>query len=99
MSSDDIRESFLTEFDEFFDTIKSEFNKAKQGKPTNNAEVFRAFHTWKGNAALLSYSEFEKFAVKWTEVFRPKKNEKSLNEKPAVLDGIVKDLEKFRKTF
>ena len=71
--SDDIREAFLVEFDDFFSTIKTEFAKAKEDKPTNNIEVFRAFHTWKGNGALLGYHDFVDFSKKWTEHFRPKK--------------------------
>ena len=97
--SDDIREAFLVEFDQFFETLKQEFAKAKADRPTNNAEVFRAFHTWKGNAALLSYRDFEKYAVKWTEHFRPKKDKTSLSEDKDYFDGILKELEGFRKTF
>ena len=97
--SDDIREAFVVEFDNFFSMLKEEFQKAKEGKPTNNLEVFRAFHTWKGNAALLSYSDFVDFSVKWTEHFRPKKDGTSLSEDKDLFDDIIKELEGFRKTF
>ncbi len=97
--SDDIREAFLVEFDEFFTNMKKEFAKAKDDKPTNNMEVFRAFHTWKGNGALLGYSDFVDFAVKWTEYFRPKQNSTSLSDDKDKFDGIIKELEGFRKTF
>ena len=99
MLSDDIREAFLIEFDDFFDKLKQEFSNAKSGKPTNNTEVFRAFHTWKGNAALLSYRDFEQFAIKYTEHFRPKKDGTSLSDDIPLMDGIIKELEGFRKTF
>ena len=97
--SEDIRESFLIEFDQFYETIKTEFAKAKEGKPTNNADVFRAFHTWKGNADLLSYSDFEQFSVKWTEHFRPKKDGTSLKDDVKFFEGIISELDSFRKTF
>ena len=97
--SDDIREAFLVEFDDFFSTIKTEFAKAKKNKPTNNIEVFRAFHTWKGNGALLGYHDFVDFSKKWTEHFRPKKDGTSLNEDKEFFDPIIKELEQFRKTF
>ena len=97
--SDDIREAFLVEFDQFFSILEEEFAKAKDGKVTNNYEVFRAFHTWKGNAALLGYSDFENFAIKYTEHFRPKKDGFSLAEDKGILDSILTELEGFRKTF
>lgn len=97
--SDDIREAFLVEFDDFFSTLKVEFEKAKNNKPTNNYEVFRAFHTWKGNGALLGYKDFVDFSVKWTEHFRPKKDGTSLTEDKVFFDPILKELELFRKTF
>lgn len=97
--SDDIREAFLIEFNQFYDRIKTEFSKAKEGKPTNNGEVFRAFHTWKGNASLLSYKDFEQFSIKWTEHFRPKKDGTSLKDDVQYFDGIIADLDGFRKTF
>ena len=99
MMSDDIREAFLVEFDQFFTTLKDEFQKAKENRPTNNLEVFRAFHTWKGNANLLGYKDFGEFAIKWTEHFRPLKDRTSLKEDKNVLNSILKELEKFRKTF
>ena len=97
--SDDIREAFLVEFDQFYSKIKDEFAKAKEDKVTNNFEVFRAFHTWKGNAALLGYKDFEAFAIKYTEHFRPKKDGSSLKEDKGILDSILTELEGFRKTF
>lgn len=97
--SDDIREAFIVEFDQFFTTIQNEFQKVNENKPTNNLEVFRAFHTWKGNASLLGYTDFVDFAVKWTEHFRPIKDGSSIKEDKKVLDSILKELEQFRKTF
>lgn len=97
--SDDIHEAFLIEFDQFFSTLQEEFTKAKEDKVTNNYEVFRAFHTWKGNAALLGYSDFEKFAVKYTEHFRPKKDGSSLKDDKEILDSILQELEGYRKSF
>lgn len=97
--SDDIREAFLIEFDQFFSTLQEEFAKAKENKVTDNYEVFRAFHTWKGNAALLGYRDFEKFAIKYTEHFRSIKDGSSLKDDKNVLDSILSELEGFRKTF
>jgi chemotaxis protein histidine kinase CheA len=97
--SDDIREAFLIEFDEFVTSINQELKNAKNNKPTNNYEVFRAFHTWKGNAVLLGYSDFGSFASKHTEHFRSKKDEHSLTEDIVLLENILSELEKFRKTF
>lgn len=97
--SDDIREAFLVEFDQFFEILQKEFQKAKDNKPTNNMEVFRAFHTWKGSGSMLGYSDFVDFAVKWTEHFRPTQNDTSLSDEKTVLDSIIKELEGFRKEF
>ena len=101
MSEDDeIFEVFLTEFDDFVTNLESEHDNAKNGNETNVYEIFRAFHTFKGNGALFELNEFVDFSDKYTEHFRSIKEEKSLSpDNVQLLEKLIGELKVYRAGF
>lgn len=101
MSDDDeIFDVFMTEFDSFMDALQAELENAKNGTETNVYEIFRAFHTFKGNGALFELDDFVSFSDKYTEHFRHIKDEKSLSkENTDLLEKVIGELNTFKAGF
>lgn len=100
MTDTEILDVFLHEFDEFVSNMETELENAKSGKETNVYEIFRAFHTFKGNGALFEFTKFVEFSDKYTEHFRSIKDEKSLSGENIDLVGkLIGELKEFKPSF
>ncbi|MFV2015877.1 MAG: Hpt domain-containing protein [Candidatus Heimdallarchaeota archaeon] len=100
MSGEKIFKTFLTEFEEFLENLERELENAKSGKEINVFEIFRAFHTFKGSGALFEFNKFVAFSEKYTEHWRPIKDEKKLSlENVQLLEKLISELKEFKNNF
>lgn len=91
---------FLDEFDELFKIAENNLRElSNQFSDSTAFELFRSFHMWKGNAAMLGYDKFVILTQEYCEFLRPYQN-KTLNK---IQISIIKEclvvIQKFRQNF
>lgn len=75
----EIFDVFLEEFSDMVNILDTEVKKY----PSNNIavnEIFRVFHTLKGNSATIEYMRLNKLTNYYCEYFRPKQKQTTLSE-------------------
>lgn len=75
----EILDVFMEEFSDMVNILDTEVNKY----PSKNVgvnEIFRVFHTLKGNSATIEYMRLHKLTNFYCEYFRPKQKLTSLTE-------------------
>jgi chemotaxis protein histidine kinase CheA len=75
----EILEIFLEEFDSLYVNVKKTLEDITSGQETTLFEIFRSFHTWKGNAAILNFNKMYNVAKAYEDYFKPKQNDKTLS--------------------
>ncbi len=76
----EIKSVFLEEFNDMIEILDKEVNKYPSKNILVN-EIFRVFHTLKGNSATIEYIRLNKLTNYYCEYFRPKQKETTLTEK------------------
>ncbi|MHA2363938.1 MAG: Hpt domain-containing protein [Candidatus Hodarchaeales archaeon] len=79
MIDKEILEIFLEEFDSLYVNVKKTLEDITSGQETTLFEIFRSFHTWKGNAAILNFNKMYNVAKAYEDYFKPKQNDKTLS--------------------
>ena len=77
---DEIKSVFLEEFNDMIYILDVELSKY----PSNNIqvnEIFRVFHTLKGNSATIEYHRLKKLTSYYCEYFRLKQKDSLLSDK------------------
>lgn len=88
---------FLEEFDDMIGILDKEVKKYPSKNILVN-EIFRVFHTLKGNSATIEYTRLHKLTNFYCEYFRPKQKETSLSEKEfKALKSCLATLKLFRQ--
>jgi len=75
----EILDVFLEEFSDMVKILDAEVNKYPS-KNIDVNEIFRVFHTLKGNSATIEYMRLHKLTNYYCEYFRPKQKETSLSD-------------------
>lgn len=92
----EIYDIFNQEFEELLRRLEREISNASTNKPVQVEEIFRVFHTLKGNAATLELKRLQQLTTAYCEFYRPKQKETKLAEKDLVkLRACFKSLNKF----
>ena len=93
----EVMDVFLDEFTDMTKILEGELNKY----PSKNIgvnEIFRVFHTLKGNSATIEYFRLHYLTNYYCEYFRPKQKENSLSEKEYIaLKRCLKTLRLFNQ--
>ena len=76
----EIFDVFMEEFNDMTIILENELNKYPSNTVGVN-EIFRVFHTLKGNSATIEFLRLSNLTKYYCEYFRPKQNEKKLSEK------------------
>ena len=91
----EILDVFLEEYDDLLQILETELGKYPSDSIKIN-EIFRVFHTLKGNSATIEYMRLYHLTKYYCDYFRPKQKETNLSEKEYLaLNKCVKTLETF----
>ena len=93
----EILDVFLEEYDDLLKILDTELSKNSSESIKVN-EIFRVFHTLKGNSATIEYMRLHQLTKYYCDYFRPKQKESKLTEKEhESLLKCYKTLQKFKE--
>ena len=70
---------FIQEFEELLQILNTEIINASNQKSVQVNEIFRVFHTLKGNASTLELKRLQKLSKAYCEYFRPKQKKTKIS--------------------
>lgn len=95
-SEPEIIEVFIEEYYEFLELLKMEINNARSNQKTKVNEIFRVFHTLKGNSATLEYMRLSKLSSHYCDYFRNIQKQGKVDSKELIaLEKCYTTLHKF----